>query len=337
MLYRCIGSEVQILKHGSVTHISLPDTPANPPILCQSRGGRYIFLGNDRSCHHNEVEQPAGAHGLWVYDWSLGRLTAVPHKVKKDDVYWDAVFGPESTLFFSDGNTLWRWTPGQTHTEKLIRFQQAKGAPIGLDLSPDGRYLSYCKFRSDSQILHLYEVNTGAVRDLRFSIFHYGWLDSTHVVWTKSGGLKVLDTEGGKSRTILRDRRALLKRCPQAAELLEVFVREEHVSEEMDFLGVQSGRIWFSLCLSAYHVATSSSVRDGYPRHRGIWSVEPDGSHPKLHFTLPSGCTSLSLQPDESVCWMERDHPHVPAVQVWDGQAGHTISGWCLPTSRSGC
>lgn len=339
-LYRCVGQDVQILEDGQITHIPLPGPLSTPPQARLSQDGRYIFLGNGRGRPSAHEEKPAGVHGLWLYDRSLSQLIAIPHKVKEDDIYWDAVFLPDGTLLFSDGNTFWRWRPGMARTEKLFRFQPYKGAPVGLDISPDGRYLSYYKYRSDNPMFHLYEAATGEIRDLKFSIFHYGWLDSTHAAWTKSAGLKVLDTETGRSKTILRDYKAILKRGGSDAAVLDPFLKEEPLFDDLHFLGVQDGRIWFTLDIFAHHdrphgsLPAAPSLLRGQPlRHTGIWSVNPDGSQPKLHYELPQTAANvheLLLLPGGTVGWSAYPKQGGLLTCAYNGTTSQSFPGWNL-------
>lgn len=117
---------------------------------------------------------------------------------------------------------------------------------MGLGISPEGRYLSYYKYRSGNKVLHLYDLDTGEVRDTKCSIFHYHWLDETSVVYTKSSGVKALDIKTGRCTTILRGYRDIL-RWGSAPDILAPFEREKEVWEEMDLLGISGGRLWFSL------------------------------------------------------------------------------------------
>lgn len=347
LLYRCVGNTVHLMDHGHLLPISLPGIPATPPHVRLTGSSRFLVMGNHRCPSFATQERPTGAHGLWLYDSTEDQIDSVPHDVQIDDLFThDAVCGPDGALYFSDGNTFWRWRPGTPRTEKLLRFQRTKGAPIGLDISPDGRYLSYVKFRSDSQMFHLYDLGTGTVRDLRFSIFHYGWLDAAHVAWSKSSGIKLLNIETGKSRTVLRDHRAILKRGGQAADVLAPFLPEPDVWEEMNVLGIREGQIWFSLWLRCRREpllgdlsGVLGRLKRPAPAHTGIWSVKPDGSCPRLQLSLPDTVNlhTLSLLPDGEAGWEEYTAEDVVTTHLWDGTTLQSFPGWQLLTAAPIC
>ena len=156
--YRLMGSDFQILDGEKITHVPLPG-PLAPGVYAHLVGGeRYAAIGNSRATAEGLRYVPEEAHGLWLYDQQEGQLLTVPIKVTKEDCFTaDSIMGPGNTLYFSDGNSFWRWRLGERQGEKLVRFQQAKGAPMGLGISPEGRYLSYYKYRRGSgyEMLHL--------------------------------------------------------------------------------------------------------------------------------------------------------------------------------------
>ena len=310
LLYRCTDTALCFWEDGDRWDIPLPRSLAgNRCALLLSPDGRYIAFGNDRSIPAGSppgTTPPAGAHGLWLYDRETMSLRQVPHAVKPKDVFCDMAFGPDGALYYSDGNTFWRFAPEAEQPEKLLRFQSVKGAPMGLSVSPGGRYLSYYKYRSDAMRLHLFDREQQTDRDMGFSIFHYGWLDDGHIVWTKSGGLKLLDVASGKNTTLLRDHKALCKRCPpRERELLAPFLPWETVFEELALLSLREGRIWLRLWLHPYQ-------GPGLPPqpHHGAWSVSPTGDDPRFHYDIPPDYRSSLCAPfmrQGRFCWMASD------------------------------
>lgn len=269
-----------------------------------------------------------------MYDLRMDRLMTVPHTVQEMDVFWDIAFDTENNLYYSDGNTFWRWRLGAGRAEKLLRFQKAKGAPMGMGISPDGRFLSYYKYRADDRRFCLYDLETGESRDLRFSFYQYGWLDENHVAWTKMGGLKVLDVKRGTSRTVLRDYKAILKRCGgNDAARIDCFLQEESISEDLDLLGIHEGRLWFHLALQSFSGEGSELPaclkRKRQPLLRdGVWSVEPDGKAPRFHYETPkdlfNGYFSRSFR-QGALCWIDRSD----VLQSWNGVERRSFpAGW---------
>ena len=232
--------------------------------------------------------------------------------------------GPGNTLYFSDGNSFWRWRLGERQGEKLVRFQQAKGAPMGLGISPEGRYLSYYKYRSGNKVLHLYDLDTGEVRDTKCSIFHYHWLDETSVVYTKSSGVKALDIKTGRCTTILRGYRDIL-RWGSAPDILAPFEREKEVWEEMDLLGISGGRLWFSLRLCCPREAALRSGSEREPFHHGIWSSAVNGSQPRFHFECPqiSSSSSGPVWTGDCLTWSDS-----AGAYLYDGRQMREFFGW---------
>lgn len=204
---------------------------------------------------------------------------------------------------------------------------------MGLDISPEGRFLSYYKFRSDSRMFHLYDLETGAVRDLKFSIFRCCWVDEGRVAWSKSAGLKLLDVASGKSRTVLRGVKDILKRDSGWAESLGPFTQEE-AWEELHLLGPRDGRLWFTLRLQVSGSPAGPGSRP--PSHTGVWSVEPDGSRPKLQLLLPELPPNLNgprLLPDGGVGGETCSARDQVTAHVWDGTDFQPFPGWRLVPS----
>lgn len=323
--YRLMGSDFQILDGEKITHVPLPG-PLAPGVYAHLVGGeRYAAIGNSRATAEGLRYVPEEAHGLWLYDQQEGQLLTVPIKVTKEDCFTaDSIMGPGNTLYFSDGNSFWRWRLGERQGEKLVRFQQAKGAPMGLGISPEGRYLSYYKYRSENKVLHLYDLDTGEVRDTKCSIFHYHWLDETSVVYTKSSGVKALDIKTGRCTTILRGYRDIL-RWGSAPDILAPFEREKEVWEEMDLLGISGGRLWFSLRLCCPREAALRSGSEREPFHHGIWSSAVNGSQPRLHFECPqiSSSSSGPVWTGDCLTWSDS-----AGAYLYDGRQLREFFGW---------
>lgn len=343
LMYRCVERDLQLWEEGTVTHLNLPAPPANPLHAGLSRDGRYVSFANDRGIPAGspaETALPKGAHGLWVYDRKERGFFTVPHQVQPSDVFWDICFGADGVVYFSDGNTFWRWRPGAERTEKLLRFQRTKGAPMGLDVSPEGSFLSYYKFRSGSQMLHLYDLETEVVRDLKCSIYRCCWADEGRIAWTKSAGLKLLDVGTGKSKTVLRGFQDILKRDSGYAGLLEPFVNGE-VWQKLHLLGHRHGRLWFVLWLQASCQQSRGSLYrlssclpgKSPPTHTGVWSVAPDGSCPRLQFSLPKKTPdlhALRLLPDGGVGGETCSAQDQVTAYVWAGTDFQPFPGWRL-------
>lgn len=186
--YRLMGSDFQILDGEKITHVPLPG-PLAPGVYAHLVGGeRYAAIGNSRATAEGLRYVPEEAHGLWLYDQQEGQLLTVPIKVTKEDCFTaDSIMGPGNTLYFSDGNSFWRWRLGERQGEKLVRFQQAKGAPMDwgsvrrvgtcltINTAPKTRcctYMIWIPERFGYEMLHL----------------SLPWLVKQAVVYTKSSG-----------------------------------------------------------------------------------------------------------------------------------------------------
>lgn len=173
-------------------------------------------------------------------------------------------------------------------------------------------------------MLHLYDLDTGEVRDTKCSIFHYHWLDETSVVYTKSSGVKALDIKTGRCTTILRGYRDIL-RWGSAPDILAPFEREKEVWEEMDLLGISGGRLWFSLRLCCPREAALRSGPGKELLHHGIWSSAVNGSQPRFHFECPqiSSSSSGPVWTGDCLTWSDS-----AGAYLYDGRQLREFFGW---------
>lgn len=341
LLFRCTDNSVQFWEDEKHWDVSFPEKLARTPTAAYlSWDHRYVAFGNDRGIEAGSPPgtlQPTGLHGIWVYDLQKHTLTAVPHRVQPSDVFWEASFDRNGALYYSDGNAFWRWNIGDQNPERLFKFQRVKGAPMGMAVNANGDHIAYYKFKSDERRFHLYDIRTDNDQDLKFSIYHFGWLDDTHIAWTRSGGLKLLDIESGKSTLLLKNYQSIMKKCNKAdAELLSPFTKFESIDvfEDLDVLGFCENRIMFMLRLfspksASSRIANFLNKKPQGTKHSGIWSVALTGKDVRFHFPVPSNYkNSFYTGWDHSsncLRWIDKEQ----VLQLWDGQKQKFFpAGW---------
>ena len=117
LLFRCTSNSILFWEDEKQWEVLFPEKLARQPIAAyRSWNQRYVAFGNDRCVEAGSPPgtlHPTGLHGIWVYDLQEHTLTAVPHEVQPTDVFWEATFDRDGTLYYSDGNTFWRWNIDQ--------------------------------------------------------------------------------------------------------------------------------------------------------------------------------------------------------------------------------
>ncbi len=245
-----------------------------------SKSGRYIAL--------------AKFDKIYVFDRQTNSLTESKFKMKSY-IFESPRFDEQDRIYFICGNSIFRWVIGEKEAKTLYNLYRATHGPSDIGTSPSGRYVSFLKYRNDSQYLYVYDTVTEGCRDYKTSVYHYAWLDETHIVYTKSEGIIVLDIETGKSKHIIKDLAALAKRSSQEdADLIrELIVDPKFLSKTFSILGVRDGRIWFSLWACDFKKSVKISVpilnmiTKNHLEHLGIWSVNSDGSDAQYAFEAP--------------------------------------------------
>lgn len=312
LLYRRINNQMQLCEGNDILSLPLAEEGLAEPVLNWDK--QYAAFHDGRK--------------ICIYDRQNGRLIDVP--VRCRHAFGQMRFDRANRLYCIDGNTIFRWQIGASTLEPLYTLKRAQHGPRDIGVSPDGRYVSFRKYRADSYWLFLLDTATGECRDLKTSIYHYIWVDNTHLAWTKGAGLKLLDASTGKSKTLIRDHTTLLKKISQEdAAHLAAFASadDEYPIDSLDLLGLRDGMLYFSLTLYQFSAGLE---------HRGIWRVKPDGTAAQYCFPMPAEFQQTAYQyftEEGHLVWLGS------TSAVFDGSATHQLTdGWqpaCLFTSRN--
>lgn len=263
---------LHILDNGKITDIVFPDIT-----LPKSEYDTPVV-----SCNKRYVAVPDGRQ-IYVYDNQNDKVTAFPEKLE-NSVY-EVRFDSLDRIYYIEGNRIGRWDLSTQKTVLLYNMGRAVHGPESLGVSPDGRYISFCKYCSSSDYLFVLDTLTGECRDLKFSIYHYVWVDESHIAWSKYGGLKILDVRTGKSKTILKDYLTVIKKCrKEDSPWLEPFRTLSDVSTNIDLLGHKNGQLYFSLWVYKYF---DPNMNEASIHHKGIWKVNTAGSDLAFCYVIP--------------------------------------------------
>ena len=306
--YRWSNNLLQISKNGQISEILFPDFTVPPseyhaPVL--SKGNRYVAVWYEKT--------------IYVHDAQNDQIFVAPVKFKAPA--FDLVFDSSDRLYYCEGNRIGYWDLANQKIEPLYNMARAVHGPESLGVSPSGRYISFCKYRSAGYYLFIYDTVTQTCKDQKFSLYHYIWIDETHIAWTLSGGLKVLDVETGKSKTLLKDWSAVYKKAAKKdADLLEAFSTTENVYTDLDLLGFKDGKLYFSLYISPFSRRAPRNLS-----HLGIWSIDTSGSCPAFCYTMPDGfykAIHKGFTENGSIHWGEEE-----ALNIFDGKSIRRLIG----------
>jgi len=260
-LYCWKENVLQIYRDGDILEIAFPECTSGVPVC--SRTERYIAVPGEKK--------------LFVYDSEQKTVLTLPHKQffgKNTAVRFDA----EDKVLSFHGNEIFCHDLVTKKSEKLYHAGRSPYNPQNTAVSPKGRYISYCRYRSADLRLYVYDRQSGQCLDPKFSVYHYAWLSETQIAYSLKGGIKVLDVQTGKSVTLLRDHRAVAKRCARKedADILRPYCtpNEEFLFADLDLMRVCGDRIFFGLWLFPH----------GREPHYGIWSSASDGTDTRWHY-----------------------------------------------------
>lgn len=316
-LYRAEENTIHFCEDNNTFEAKLPEKASSYDRPTVNKDGRYIAS--------------APMNRIYVYDKEACELIEAPFKFKHN-VFGALRFDEHNRIYYIEGNTIGRWKIGESSPEVLFTMKRATHGPSDLGVSPSGRYVSFLKYRSDSNYLYILDTETGECKDLKFSVYHYIWTDETHIAWTKSGGLKLLDIETGKSKLLIKDHTTLAKKANKedAAILPYVTTKDNpYLTADIDLLGIFENRLWFSL-----YVFKSN--------HDSIWSVGLDGTCPKCGYVPPYEIASAFRKAvagwkyfvSGGLSWTKENRLH-----IYDGESYNTLSSdWrpvVLYTSRN--
>lgn len=291
-LYHYCENRILFSENGVCTEIELPtsenlsELPVSRPFLIEpllSPDQQYIAFSTDQQ--------------LYIFDRTKHELFSLSEKVNG---FYIADFSSANRLYYSDmKNNIWVWDPNHAAPQKLFHLARAIHGFQAIAISPNERYLAFLRYKGENKRLYLYDFSDNTTRDLHTSAYYFHWLDDTHIIWSLLGGLKILDITTGKSTTLLRDHRAIIKKCRTPdSSVLEAFFKQakSYVFEDINLLSMQDDRILFFLRLSA----------TGCDSYRAIWSIQTDGTDPRFHFTIPEEFPQSvidSVHPNGQLFW----------------------------------
>lgn len=290
MFYKWNKCTLQLYNDGAITDIVFPEELYEKPVFNNTE--RYIAVPTENK--------------IYIYDCQTSSFKTLMYKSK---YVREIRFDNNNKLYYTDGNNIGVMNTSDSVDRILYNVGRTPHNPQDLGVSPDGRFVSFCRYRSDKLCLYLYDTQTEVLNDYRLSVYHYAWLDNEHIVYSKNGGLKVLNVNTGKSQLIVKDHKSLIKINKENAKLFNSFTGIERASlyTYLDLLRVLNDEIYFSLsinCHSTDNKLIETMLKDlsehgifssdsynfniGKPKetikHYGIWSVNPKKNTATYHF-----------------------------------------------------
>lgn len=263
--YKLNDCKLELNENGKITEIVFPEKVYGVPTFNNSR--RYVAVSS--------------VNKIFVYDFENETIRTLLHKSK----YYltDVRFDKRDNLYYVDGNNIGVIDIITSSDTILYNVGKKQHNPQNIGVSPNGRFVSFCRYRGDNLCLYLYDIQKEEFVDYKLSVYHYAWLDDDRIVWSKGGGLKVLDVNTGKSRLIVRDHKSLIKKIGK--EKVEMFDDFEGIDNsslciDLNLLRVLNGNIYFSLAINYYG--------NDAKQHYGIWSINLEENAVKFHYEFPS-------------------------------------------------
>ena len=301
--YKWNGCKLELNENGKITEILFPEEVWYAPVISSSR--RYVAA--------------SALNKIYVYDFESETIITLSHKAKYH--IGDSIrFDKKDNFYYIDGNDIGFVDIENRKDTFLYNVGRKQHGPENIGVSPNGRYVSFCRYRSDGKFLYLFDTQKEIIKDYKFSVYHYAWLDDDHIVWSKGGGLKVLDVNTGKSQLIVKDHKSLIKKIDKDnARMFDVFNGIDSTSlwTSLDLLRVLNGNIYFSLATGCF----GNGVK-----HYGIWSINLEENTVKFHYEfsgeyLKANAGWKFLMNNGNLAW-KRNEWH-----IFDGETEKTLSG----------
>ena len=219
----------------------IPDTVQEIPLTLTptGMGGSNVFV--------NSFLAPIDLSTFDDDDFEIETIITLLHKSKHHIT--GVRFDKKDNLYYIDANNIGVIDIITSNDTILYNVGKKQHNPQNIGVSPNGRYVSFCRYRGDNLCLYLYDVQKEEFKDYKLSIYHYAWLDDDHIAWSKGAGLKVLDVNTGKSQLIVKDHKSLIKKISKEnIEMFDVFKGIDNTSlfVDLDLLRVLNGNIYFS-------------------------------------------------------------------------------------------
>lgn len=142
------------------------------------------------------------------YDLNTGGKEVILRKLVYDCL-WDEL---NDKLIYSSGNIIFSYGLISKLDEKLFRFTNIKYAPINPSISPNNRFFSYLKYKSNSRRLQVLNLETNENQDCKINCGTYQWYNEETIIFsTPSGKIKFLDLESLKVKSSKIDLDTILK------------------------------------------------------------------------------------------------------------------------------
>ncbi len=119
-----------------------------------------------------------------IYD-ALGKLIFKINSSKFIDCVWDSI---NQKIFFSDGSSLFSLKEGENKLEKILKLNRYKYGTSNFSLSPNSKYLGFLKFRAEYDRLHVVDLETKELIDVKLICNHYVWIDDYTVIYSTVHG-----------------------------------------------------------------------------------------------------------------------------------------------------
>lgn len=305
--YKLNDCRLELNDNGKITEIVFPEKVYGVPTLNISR--RYVAV--------------ASVNKLFVYDFESETIITLLHKSKNPIT--GVRFDKKDNLYYIDGNNIGFIDFITSKDTILHNVGKRQHNPQNIGVSPNGRYVSFCRYCGDNLCLYLFDTQKEEFKDCKLSIYHYAWFDDDHIVWSKGSGLKILDVNTGKSQLIVKDHKSLIKKIgKENIEMFDAFKGIDNTSlfVDLDLLRVLNGSVYFSLAINYF----GNDVPEDAKKHYGIWSIKLEENIVRFHYNFPDEYRKANagwkfLMNDGNLAWARNEW------HIFDGISDITLLG----------
>lgn len=278
ILHQWNDNILKLASYDGVKEITFPEATCAVPHFNKNK--RYFAVG----CEKN----------AYLYDMQNDTMIAYPYQ--KSGYISNFCFDSKDRVYFSDKGSIVRWDFKNQETKILYTFPRAIHLPEMFELSPNEKLLAFTRYKSSGKYIYVLNLETLECTELKFAVFNYLWIDNSHIAWSLSGGIKVLDLSTKKNKSLIKDYEAVYKKCNKAdKEKIEYFLTAANTESCVDLIGKKDDNLIFALDVFQLENFENN------PRHKGMWYYDLNAKKSTYIRSLPlefCGLTTYYLDND---------------------------------------
>lgn len=267
IFYKWQENVLSIASNEWIKEITYPELTRTKPIFNKKK--TYFAVGSETH--------------LYIYDLLSDKMITYTYNYKAETNYINVCFDSKDRVYFWDKNAIMRWDFKNEKIETIYTMTRFIHPPCDFSLSPNEKLLAFRRYKSSAYYMYVLNLETLEYSELKFAVYHYFWIDNSHIAWSLSGGIKSFDLNTRKNKALIKDFKTVYKKCNKIdKEKLEYFMTAPNTESCIDLLDIKEDKLIFSLYV--FQLLDECYYQQ---KHIGLWSVNFDGANPSFISSYP--------------------------------------------------